>query len=351
MRLTTVGGTLVERFLLAVGAVPTPLLDTFIALMLARTVMVAARFNVLEALSEGSLTAAEVAERCGTDAGATGNLLTALAGARYVRVGSDGRYRLAPVAKRWMLACARVSMRDAVLHRYLDARFMEHADEYLRTGEPVDFHRPGMMTSQEWEIYLRGQRADAAYCASEVARRMPMPKRPVAMLDIGGGHGHYSAALCRRHPQLRATVLDLPQAADYARALLEREGVGDRVCYRCGDVASEDLGQELYDLILVAHVVHHFSDSTNRDLMRRMAAALKRGGYCVVLDIERERSAQSAGQTGALTNLYFAITSGGGTRSLEEIASWQREAGLRVCKPIHLRFAPGIGMQAACRES
>ena len=41
-------------------------------------------------------------------------------------------------------------------------------------------------------------------------KRMPVPDGARDMLDIGGSHGYLSVAVCRRHPELRATVLDLP---------------------------------------------------------------------------------------------------------------------------------------------
>ena len=49
------------------------------------------------------------------------------------------------------------------------------------------------------------------------------------MLDIGGSHGYYSVALCRRHPSLRAVILDLSEAVTHAERILDREGMGDRV--------------------------------------------------------------------------------------------------------------------------
>ena len=46
-------------------------------------------------------------------------------------------------------------------------------------------------------------------------------------------------------------------------------------------------------------------------------------------------------EVGALLDLYFALTSQSGTWSIDEIAGWQREAGLSVMRPIHLRTVPG----------
>jgi predicted O-methyltransferase YrrM len=72
------------------------------------------------------------------------------------------------------------------------------------------------------------------------------------MLDIGGGHGFFSVALCRRHPQLHSTILELPQAIKHATPLLEKEGIGDRVRHRAGNALTDDLGVDQYDLVFMA---------------------------------------------------------------------------------------------------
>jgi hypothetical protein len=50
-------------------------------------------------------------------------------------------------------------------------------------------------------------------------------------------------------------------------------------------------------------------------------------------------------------DLFFALTSEAGTWSFEEMAAWQRDAGLLPRRPIHLRTAPGVGLQAAMKPA
>lgn len=68
-------------------------------------------------------------------------------------------------------------------------------------------------------------RAVASTLAPELARRLPVPKGAETMLDIGGSRGYYSVTLCRRHPGLRAVVLDPPEAVAPAAPLLAAEGM------------------------------------------------------------------------------------------------------------------------------
>jgi SAM-dependent methyltransferase len=344
MRLRTVADNPVEWTLAALGKLPSPLMDTMVALLLARTVLAGSQVGVFAALADGPLPAEEVARRCGTDPRATAKLLFALAGARYVRE-EGGRYALEPVSRTWMLPDAPLSLHDAILHRVLDMKLMDHAETFVRTGRPADLH--ASLDPEQWETYQRGQRAHAVWSAPEVARKTPVPRGARLLLDVGGAHGHYAAALCRRHPALHATVLDLPEAVRASRPIAEQEGLGGRIVHREGDALSDDLGSAAWDVVFLGNLVHHFDDAQNRDLMRRVARALRPGGTCVVLEILRSTTARKAGQVGALADFYFAITSAAGTWALEEMADWQRAAGLSPLRPVRLRMTPGYGLQAA----
>jgi hypothetical protein len=87
----------------------------------------------------------------------------------------------------------------------------------------------------------------------------------------------------------------------------------------------------------------------NRDLATRVARALRPGGVYAVLDVFRSRTAKNAGQSGALLEFYFALTSQSGTWAVEEIAEWQRQAGLEPRRAARFRTAPGAGIQAAVK--
>jgi predicted O-methyltransferase YrrM len=169
------------------------------------------------------------------------------------------------------------------------------------------------------------------------------------MLDIGGSHGYFSVVLCRRHPELRATVLDLPEAVAHAGPILEREGMGDRVVMRAGDALTDDLGEAAYDLILIFSLVHHFDDATNRLLVSRAARALRPGGYLVIGDALRPSSPGKGGQQGAFFDLYFALTSESGLWTFDEMRAWQVGAGLTPRKSMSLVPGGGFALQVAER--
>ena len=118
---------------------------------------------------------------------------------------------------------------------------------------------------------------------------------------------------------------------------------------------TEDIGREQWDLVFLSHLVHHFDRASNEALIVRAAAALRPNGVIAIHDVLRSTSPKATSQTGALLDLYFAVTSNSGTWSQDEIAGWISSAGLTPGKAVHLRSAPGtsvvIGIKKGSRRS
>jgi len=347
MRSGPVPENMMDALALASGLVPTPLIDTLVATGLARTVMVATKLGIFEALAAAPMSAAEVARECDTNRVGTTKLLEALAGAGYLTRKHD-RYALTGMARRWLSSSSATSLSDLMELMFVVWRWFEHYELYVKEGRPLDVH--AVMSHDDWALYQRGMRSLAGLLAPEVALRTPVPRGARMLLDIGGSHGFYSVALCRRHRRLSATVLDLPQAVDHARAILEREGMGARVTLRAGDARDAELGQDVYDCALVANLVHHFDEEVNMRLMARVARALRPGGVLVVQEVMRADGERTGRQVSALAELYFAALSASGIFGYADIARWQKAAGLTPKRPIRFVSYPGAGQQAAIKR-
>jgi len=215
-----------ESAILAAGLVPVPMLEGY-APVYARAITTATKLGVFDALPDGDRSAIAVAATCQTDARATEKLLNLLVTMRYLRH-RDGTYNLTRHARRWLLVDASGSIRDVILMKELEWRWIDQLEPFVRDGFSLDVH--GSMSTDEWRDYQRGMRAQANVLAPFLARRVPVPAGASEMLDIGGSHGYFSVTLCRRHAGLRATVLDLPAAVEHARPLLAREGMGTGSC-------------------------------------------------------------------------------------------------------------------------
>jgi hypothetical protein len=346
MKIALMPESVMELAGMAAGMLPTPMGYTWCAQKLARWIMAAVKTGIFDALETGALDAPAVASRCGLHANPTGKLLGVLVTAGYV-VFEGGKYSLTPVSRKWLLKSGATSLHDNMLFQYLEWRLLDATEDFLRTGKPIDFH--GGLTHDDWQIYQRGMRALAGTNAAEVVKLTPVPSGARKMLDIGGSHGYYSVALCRKHPGLSSTILDLPQAIEHATPILAREEMGDRVVYRSGDALAEDLGDNQYDLIFISSLVHHFDDGANVELTRKCARALRSGGVHAIMDYIRLESPNEGGQVAWLMNFYFALTSQSGSWSFDDMKRWQKTAGLVPRRPARFHTIPGSGLQTAMK--
>jgi SAM-dependent methyltransferase len=350
VRIGAIPENLLERIALAANLAPTPVVDTLHAVLVARAVVVATRLGVFDALAAGPLSAADMAARLGLDRAALGKLANLLVSVKYLRARSGGAFDLTRLSRKWLLRDSPQSLYDSMMLRLLEWQAIERTEEFVRSGKSLDVH--DLIEGDQWDTYQRGMRSLARLSAGEVAARLGLPGGITEMLDIGGGHGIYSAAFCRRHPSLAATILDLPEAVAIAAPILaEEKDVAPRIRHRAGNALTDDLGTAKYDLVLVSHLVHHFAEPANKDLIGRAAEALRPGATLAILEALRPDPTAPANQTGALLDLYFAITSNSGTWSAGEIKSWFAAARLKTGRLISLRTAPGLTVLTATRPA
>ena len=341
MKLGVIPETLAERLALWFGIPPPGILECWLGIMAARAVMVATKLDIFETLAAGPLTVQEIVDKCATHRRATEQLLHALVGMGCLQFKGE-RYALPRKMRAWILAEGKYSFRGQILLHELEWQWWEHCEDYVRTGQPLRVHQT--MTKEEWGIYQRGMRSGVGLPANWVARHLPLPKTARVMLDIGGSHGFFSVAICRRYPQLCATILELPEAIKHAAPLLEKEGMGDRIRYREGNALTDELGVDEYDLVFMAAVVHHFDDATNRQLIKLVARALRPGGIVAIWEPLRQDRAGKIRQLGGLMDLFFGLFSEAGTWAAAEIAGWHKGAGLESPKPKRMMFGPDLAL-------
>jgi 2-polyprenyl-3-methyl-5-hydroxy-6-metoxy-1,4-benzoquinol methylase len=319
--------------LLPIGRfVPTPLFDTYQAVMTSRIIEAGTRLGVFEALADGPAAPAALAERTGIDRDGADVLLVALAALRYIRPGPDGTYSLTPTARRWLAGNGLTGFVGGFVH-YTWEHF-GRLEDVLQGGPPEGLHERDA-DDPYWETYQHAMYALARENAPAVARAIGA-RKPRRLLDVGGGPGTYAAAMCRRHAGLEATVVELPPAAEIGRELVALEGLGERVRYRAGDAFDLDLGAG-YDVVTIHHVLHNLPADRCAELVRRACAALRPGGTLAILEIERPPPGETTTRLSGALGVLFWILQHTRTYTAEEITTWMREAG---CTRVKLKRPP-----------
>lgn len=327
--------------------VPIPLGHTHIFSFIARAVYDATYFGVFDAIGNRSLTIPEVASACNLDEKALRSLFTLLTPLGYFSV-TGNHFSLSGMAKKWLLKDSPSSIYDEVVFMREVWQWLAEMPDFLRTGKGLEYH--DHFSGKEWELYQKGMYATAKSSAAEVAKKTPLPPHPLLMMDIGGSHGIYSVTLCKKHPGLKAVILDLPAAVEKARPILAQFDMGDRVVYEPGNALTYDFGENKFDLVFISSLMHHFKEEDNALLAQRIAKALKPGGYFVIQEFIRPRIAENAEMVGSALDLFFTLSSNAGTWSVEEIKAWQREAGLKHYKINKFLTMPGFAQVVAKKK-
>lgn len=333
-----------EWMAMKLNLAPTPLADTIMAFTAARAIMAAAELGIFEAVGKNPKTVDEITQTCKTHPHGTGQLLDCLVGVGYLQW-SGGKYSLKRKYHKWLLKESESNLIGKLRFQLLEWDWMTKLEAYVRSGKPIEIHSSA--SEKEWELYQEAMRDNSFNVAKELAGKTPVPKGAVKMLDIGGSHGLYSIELCKKHPAMTSTILELPGAIKSAGAIAKRYDKTGRVNYVAGDALTDDLGTNQYDLVVINNVVHHFTANQNKTLAVKVARALKPGGIYAMGDFIRAEKPDEGGVIASTFGLYFSLTSSSGIWSSTEMESWQKGAGLKSEKTVVALSIPGWKMLIA----
>jgi SAM-dependent methyltransferase len=307
--------------------IPDPFQDTFTGLIAARAVTTAVMLGVFEALHERPSSRLELAERLGLDPLGVDTLATALATLGYLDDVGDGRVGNAPATERLLVRSSPESIATFVGEQAdLHWEVLDILPDAVRSGRAYAMHEDRRGDTDHWEAYIRGLFEISRAEHEENASRVPV-ENPRRLVDVAGGHAAFSMAMCRRHPGLEATVIDLPPSVAVGRRIVAEQGYADRVSFREGDVFEVGLGAGL-DVVSVFNLVHHLPEERDRELCRMAREALRPGGFLVIGDSARPEPGEAVSEHGAISSLLFYAWSHGRNFAPSEIRAWLEEAGL-----------------------
>ena len=147
------------------------------------------------------------------------------------------------------------------------------------------------------------------------------------VLDVGGGTGAMSIALCRKFPHLRALVFDLPENVEKAAEKVRAENLTERVECVGGDILKDDL-PDGFDVALVANLLAVFDAETNKSLFARIYEKLPAGGgACLVSGWILDESRLSPGISVLFCLEDICWNAPDVERSFTTYRDWLREAG------------------------
>lgn len=273
---------LLERAFFRAGLGPRPLVDIAAAASF-RALQAALRLELFELLARGPRTADALARDLNADPTTLAALLDLLEAAGHLRR-RNGAYENSRDASRWLVRDAKGSS-AAFVQLWTDVVFDEWdtLETSLQSGHPAVHMHEWLTARGKWPLFNAAMAEFPRGAADAVAAAVALPAGARSLLDVGGSHGLYAIAFCRRHPDLRATIFDLPMALERARDNVAAAGLGDRLVLRAGDLTVDDLGKG-YDATLLFQLIHYYGDDVLPTLLGKVLAALQPGGSVVILD-------------------------------------------------------------------
>lgn len=103
------------------------------------------------------------------------------------------------------------------------------------------------------------------------------------LVDVGGGIGDISAALCMKYPQLDTTILNLPGAIELVDENAAEKGIGDRLRGAAVDIYREDYPSA--DAVMFCRILYSANEQLTEMMCTKAFNALKPGGKVLVLDM------------------------------------------------------------------
>ena len=349
MKISPVAQNSLEWIALKTGLVPTPLAYSHFGFMISKFLLEAVDKGIFEAIGNNKVTLLQIADLCNLNPKALRSLLGVLATMGLVNH-KNNFFFLTRKSKKWILKDSPDSLYWLMMFdNRVCFKWMDNIGNFLETGKGLQYH--DTFDEEEWFYYQKAMEAAASATSKEAVRKIPVPAGAAKMLDIGGSHGLYSVALCKKNPGLSSVILDLPQAVEKARPILEKYKMGNRVVYKAGNVLTDELGDEVYDIILMASVAHHFTNEENILVAEKAYKALKPGGFFIIMEVLRSDAITYNGDMlSALGDFFFALSSTSGVWSLQEIRQWQKQAGFSPYKKSTFLTIPGYAAIAARKD-
>ena len=296
---------------------------------------VAAKLGIADLLAEGPRPVAGLAAETSTHERSLHRVLRSLASVGVFRQTEPGVFALTPLAEP-LRSDAPNSMRAGAIFMGEEWHMRVIADMLysVRTGKPAWGHTHG---AEVFDYFAANPAQAEIFNATMTGLSVAVAPAIVeaydfsefgTLADVAGGHGYLLAQVLKATPSLGGILFDTPQVIEGAGALLEREGVDDRVAKVSGDFfASVPEGADAY---MMKHIIHDWDDERCVALLRNVRAAMPDGGK--VLIVETVVPEADEPHYSKLLDLEMLTSPGGIERTEEEYRDLLTAAGLRLSR-------------------
>jgi hypothetical protein len=320
------------------GAAPPPvaMFQLLNGYRMTQALYVAARLGIADLLRDGPKTAEELAAEAGANADALYRILRALASGGVFEEVVGRRFVLTPLAET-LRSDHPDSMRPFAIFLGQDAYPVWAELLYsARTGAPAFKYLYGMshfeylaQHAEAAAVFNAAMSANVAWSVASTVSAYVFPANGV-VVDVGGGHGAFIAAILRANPGLRGVLFDMSHVVEGAAPILEEAGVADRCARVGGDFFSPPLPPG--DVYTLRQIIHDWDDERSVAILRNCVQAMAADGR--VLVIEAIIPPGNEPSRIKYLDLQMLVMTGGRQRTEEEYRQLYAASGLRLTRVI-----------------
>jgi hypothetical protein len=301
----------------------------------AQTVATVAQLAIPDHLASGPKTAAELAPVVKAHPEALHRLMRGAASVGVFAKDAQNRFSLTPIGE-----CLRSgvpgSMRAAMIAEMAPGHWLPwgHLEESVRTGKPA---APTVLGMDAWGYYKKNPEegklfAEAMTGMSAMANHAVMGtysfKGAKKVIDVGGSHGAFLAAVLSAEPSAHGVLFDRPEVIEGAGPTLG--AVANRV---------ERVGGSFFDQVpaggdvyLLKHILHDWNDAECVTILKNVRDAMAPDGRVVV--VEMLITDQGPPSPAPLLDLNMLVMLTGKERTADEFGALFAEAGLKLAKVV-----------------
>lgn len=301
----------------------------------ARIIQTAVELGVFDSLKNKPLNAGAVSASLRTNLPATELLLNALTALGLLEKSHD-IFFITAVSEKYLLRGSAHYLGDMILFEASLWHCWERLGEAIRVGKPVRTPDMYQHDAKETGYFIKGMdslvkaRGDAQIVADVLDW-----SAVTEILDVGSGPASYPIYLCRRFPQLRATIFDLPATISLTESFIRDSGLGDRIQLVTGDYRTDTIPGR-YQAIFMSNIIHGEGYEQNEQLIQRLANHLVPNGRLMIKDHILDESRAYPPDGAVFSLLMLLTTESGRCYTFGEIRGWMAGAGLRNIRQIDL---------------
>jgi 2-polyprenyl-3-methyl-5-hydroxy-6-metoxy-1,4-benzoquinol methylase len=317
-------------FMKTLNLAPAPISDITAGLSFF-AVDAALRLNIFEFLKKNGMSAEKLSLETGCDHRGLEIFLEVLESLGYLKRKKDQFY-ITRMTRKWMLNSSQNKFQSGFPYYAMTMReIWPHLAESLRKGDAhinfYDWLNNYPETAKQYQTYMIGL---AELMLPELVKKIKLKGNRI--LDIGGSHGLYSIALCRKFPDISVTIIDSPYALPLLKKNIKEAKLENRISFIQGDFKEYSFSTK-YDTILLFNVLHEHKEDYNLELIKKIHGTLEPGGAMIILDGMREKkSSPMLSFAERIYSLMFFHFLGGQNYRFTEIKGWMDKTGFSGIK-------------------